>query len=50
MRSRVAELHYEYCAPKPECKVKLWDTLKESFPAENQEEETSINIYVHLVV
>ncbi len=54
MRSRVKELHCEYCAPKPERFFTLWDTHI-SQPAANdsaeaQAERDSINIYVHLVV
>lgn len=54
MRARVAELHYEYCAPKPERFFKLWDSEVE-MPPDNESpeglaERESINKYVHLVV
>ena len=54
MQSRVKELHYEYCAPKPERFFNLWDSDKISPPAADSEEakaeKESINIYIHLVV
>lgn len=54
MRSRVKELHYEYCAPKPIRFFTLWDSHVQSPPdAESPEaiaERESIDIYIHLVV
>jgi hypothetical protein len=54
MRGRVSDLHYEYCAPKPTYKFKLWDSQREPYPdnetEEAQAEIASIDIYVNLVV
>ncbi len=49
-RARAKELHIERCRPKPKIHIKLWDTAKESYPEESEEETNSIDIYVHLVV
>lgn len=54
MRSRVKELHYEYCAPKPKRFFTLWDSAMHSPPdvdsPEAIAEKESIDIYIHLVV
>lgn len=54
MRSRVKDLHYEYCIPKPQFHFKLWDTERQTYPdnetEEAQAEISSIDIHVHLVV
>jgi hypothetical protein len=50
MRSRVDELFNDRCKPKPKIHIKLWDTVKEPYPEESEEEINSIDIYVHLVV
>ena len=54
MRSRVKELHYDYCAVKPERFFTLWDTDKVQPPADDSPEvaaeRESINIYIHLLV
>jgi hypothetical protein len=54
MRSRIDELHYQYCVPKPEFKFHLFDTEQEEYPDDESEagqaQIQSINIYVNLVV
>ncbi len=54
MLSRVKELYYEYCTPKPKYHFNLWDAekvslLTQSHPTAMQERE-GIDIYVHLVL
>ena len=54
MRSRVKDLHYEYCAVKPKPIFTLIDSELTNYPAEETEEAqaqiNSINVYVNLVV
>lgn len=54
MRSRVKELHYEYCAPKPKRFFTLWDTQLARPPSDDsdtaQSERDSIDIHIHLLV
>ncbi len=54
MRTRVAELHYEYCAPKPKRFFTLWDTNLHKPPANDSPEaiaeRDSIDIHIHLLV
>ena len=49
MRSRVSELHYEYCVKKPEIYFKLIDSRIEEYCV-NEEEQNSIDWYVCVVV
>ena len=54
MRSRVQELHYEYCAPKPKRFFTLWDTHIKKPPSDDspeaEAERESIDIHIHLLV
>lgn len=54
MRTRVKDLHDQYCAPRPNFYYQLWDSEK-SMPADAESPEAiaereSINIYCHLVI
>jgi len=53
MRSRVKDLHYEYCVPKPVFHFRLYDTKLEPYPEteteEAQAEINSIDIFCNLV-
>lgn len=52
MRSRIRELHDEYCAPKPLYHFKLWDSAISSPPVgtpEAEAEHCAVDVYVHLV-
>lgn len=50
MRSRVKELHDEYCKPKPLYHFRLWDSELATPPEEEAEaEHLAIDVYCHLV-
>lgn len=50
MKSRVNELYYEYCIPKPVYFVRVYDTQIEQYQTTNISEEDSIDIYINIVM
>lgn len=53
MRSRIKDLHYQYCVPKPKFHFRMVDTEKETYDEESEEaqrQRDSIDIYVDLVL
>ena len=50
MKSRVNDLYYEYCTPKPTYFIRVYDTEIELYPEVNQAESDSIDIYINIVM